>query len=128
MSSPRNRRNLNVRFVELLDALTRAGRAEWIRSKGDPGFVFCLLDQEDVVKFECMGGKKGDQHVDPDEHLAGVVAHHSNTTYLWLPLLTSWDTLLRLLRSSGARADRWRACKRVAYEAPVRALEARLKS
>jgi len=109
-----------------LDALTQAGRAEWIRSKGDPGFVFCLLDQEDVVKFECMGGKQGDEHVAPDNDLAGVVAHHSNTTYLWLPLLPSWDTLLKLLRSSRARADRWRACKRLAHEGPVRALEARL--
>ena len=127
MNTARGSRKLNVRFVELLEVLTRAGRAEWIQSKGDPGFVFCLLDQEDVVKFECMGGKKGDEHVAPDENLAGVVAHHSNTTYLWLPRLPSWDTLLRLLRSSRGRAARWRACKRLAYEAPVKALETRLK-
>jgi len=86
-----------------------------------------LLDQEDVVVFECMGGEKGDEHVAPDQDLAGVVAHHSNTTYLWLPLLESWDALLKLLRSSRPDADRWRACKRVAYEAPVKWLEERLK-
>jgi len=127
VKNARNKLKLKVRFVELLDKLTRAGRAEWVQSKGDPGFVFCLVDQEDVIKFECMGGKKGDEHVPPHNDLAGVVAHHSNTTYLWLPLLGSWDTLLKLLRSSRARADRWRACKRLAHEGPVRALEARLK-
>ena len=126
MNNTRNRQ-LNRRFVELLEALTQARRTEWIRSKCDPGFVFCLLDHEDLVIFECMGGKKGDEHVSPDGDLSGVVAHHSNTTYLWLPVLPSWDALRKLLRSSRARADRWRACKRVAYEAPVRALEGRLK-
>ena len=127
MNNARKKCKLNVRFVELLAELTQAGRAEWIRKKGDPGFVFCLVDKEDVVKFECMGGKKGDDHVAPREDLAGVVAHHSNTTYVWLPLLPSWEPLLKLLRSSRDRADRWRACKRLAYEAPVRAMEARLK-
>ena len=89
--------------------------------------MYCLLDQEDLVVFECMGGKKGDEFVAPDAYLAGVVAHHSNTTYLWLPLLPSWDALLKLLRSSHVDRERWRVCKRVAHEAPVKTLQARLK-
>jgi hypothetical protein len=80
-----------------------------------------------VVVFECMGGKRGDKRVAPREELAGVVAHHSNTTYLWLPELPSWDALLRLLRGSRADSGAWRGSKRIAHGAPVRALQERLK-
>ena len=126
MKDTRNRPDPGVRFVELLRVLTRARRAKWIRSKSNPGFVFCLLDDDDLVVFESMGGTTGDEHVAPDEELAGVVAHHSNATYLWLPLLPRWRDLLRLLRSSVDDDTRWHACKRLAYEAPVKAMEKRL--
>ena len=116
-----------VRFVKLLEELTQAGRAEWLLSDSDPGFVRCLLDGEDVVVFECMGGKNGDERVSPREGLAGVVTHHMNTTYLWLPEISSWDALLRLLRCSRANANAWRDSKRIAHGAPVRALQERLK-
>jgi hypothetical protein len=89
----RERLKPQIRFVELLEELTKAGRAKWLRCDHDPGYVRCVLDNEDVVIFECMGGKKGDERVAPREELAGVVAHHSNTTYLWLPELPSWDAL-----------------------------------
>jgi hypothetical protein len=115
-----------VRFVQLLDELTRAGRAEWVRAEHEPGFVHCLVDGEELIEFECMGGDKGDNHVAPMEELAGVVVHHCNTTYLWLPLLPSWDGLLKLLRQSRDDDGRCRACARIAYAAPVRALEERL--
>ena len=127
MGTGQDRLKPQVRFVELLEELTQAGRAEWLRSNGDPGFVRCVLDGADVVVFECMGGKDGDERVSPREELAGVVAHLSNTTYLWLPEIPSWDALLRLLRRSRANADAWRGSKRIAHRAPVRALQERLK-
>ncbi len=117
----------SVRFVELLVALTGVRRAQWICSKSDPGFIFCLLDGEDVVAFETMGGPNGDDYVAPDEELAGIVAHHSNTTYLWLPLLPGWRELLKLLRRSRDDEAQWYGCKRLAREAPVAALEKRLR-
>jgi hypothetical protein len=116
-----------TRFLELLDELTRSGRAEWVRSEDEPGFVHCLVDGEDLIEFECMGGEKGDQHVSPVVELAGAVAHHSNTTYLWLPLLPGWELLGKLLRSSRADDGRCRACASISYDAPVKALEERLK-
>jgi hypothetical protein len=58
---------------------------------------------------------------------AGAVAHHSNSTYFWLPLLPMWDLLVKLLRSSRVDDDRCRACASISYGAPVRALEHRLE-
>jgi hypothetical protein len=117
----------DIRFLELLDELTRDGRAEWVRTKLAPGFVYCLLDGEDLIVFECMGGEKGDAYVSPIEELAGVVAHHCNTTYLWLPVPPAWDRLIRLLRLSRDDDDRCCACAHIAYAAPVRVLEERLR-
>ena len=127
MSDPHEAFKTQTRFLELLDELTRGGRAEWVRSEDEPGFVHCLVDGEDVIEFECMGGQKGDEHVSPAEELAGVVAHHCNTTYLWLTLLPGWDLLTKLLRSSRVDNDRCGACASIAHGAPVRDLEVRLK-
>ncbi len=74
-----------------------------------------------------MGGEKGDEHVQPAQRLAGVVSHHCNTTYLWLPVAADWELLLRMLRSAKDDAKRFSACRGIARLAPVRVLEARLK-
>jgi hypothetical protein len=116
-----------IRFLELLRQLTDAGRAEWLRDDGSPGFIHCLVDGEDLIKFESMGGEKGDAHVPPAQRLAGVVSHHCNTTYLWLPVAAGWELLLQLLRSAKDDAKRFSACHGIAHKAPVRVLEARLK-
>jgi hypothetical protein len=116
-----------IRFLELLRQLTDAGRAEWLQVDHSPGFVHCLVDGEDLIKFECMGGEKGDEHIPPAQQLAGVVSHHCNTTYLWLPVAADWELLLQLLRSARDDAKRFSACRGIAHQAPVRVLEARLK-
>ena len=130
MPSPeqiKNHAESQIRFLELLRELTDAGRAEWLRDDEQPGFVHCLVDKEDLIKFECMGGEKGDEHVSPRQQLAGVVSHHCNTTYLWLPVAADWELLLRLLNSTKDDARRFSACRSIAHHAPVRVLEARLK-
>jgi hypothetical protein len=116
-----------IPFLDLLRQLTDKGRAEWLRDDEQPGFVHCLVDEEDLIKFECMGGEQGDEHVSPVGPLAGVVSHYCNTTYLWLPVATDWELLLRLLRSAKDDAKRFNACDRIAHHAPVKVLEARLK-
>ena len=119
-----------ARFVELLGQLTDAGRTEWLRSAEDPVFVYCLVDGEDLIVFECTGGKRGDEPVPPTAPLAGVVSHYCNTTYLWLgtlPDLANWELLLRLLQSAKVNEDRFIQCRRIAHKAPVRTLESKFK-
>ena len=116
-----------VRFLELLRQLTDAGRADWFQSKHELGFVYCLLDKEDLVEFEFTGGKEGDEPVAPSEPIAGVVSHYCNTTYLWLPNQARWDLLLSLLRAERIDDERFVDCRRIANLAPVRVLEERLK-
>jgi hypothetical protein len=117
-----------VQFLDLLKKLTDDGRAEWLRSAEDPVFVYCLLDKEDLISFECMGGAKGVEPVPPTEHLAGVVSHYCNTTYLWLPGLANWELLLQMLRSSKIDDERFIQCRRIAHDAPVRVLKAKLRT
>jgi hypothetical protein len=118
---------VQIQFLHLLEKLTDVRRAEWLRSAADPVFVYCLVDGEDLIVFECKGGTKGDEPVPPTEHLAGVVSHYCNTTYLWLPLLKDWGLLLQLLRSAKIDEQRFIQCRRIAHGAPVRVLESRLK-
>ena len=47
-----------TRFLERLDEITRRGRAEWVRSEDDPGFVHCLVDGEDLIEFENVSKKQ----------------------------------------------------------------------
>src|SRR5690348_1482790 len=117
----------HIQFVNLLKRLTDARRAEWVRSASDPVFVYCLIDGDDLIVFECMGGAKGDEPVPPTEDLAGVVSHYCNTTYLWLTGLANWELLLQLLRSAKDDEARFIQCRRIAHGAPVRVLESRLK-
>jgi hypothetical protein len=117
-----------TRFLGLLRQLSDSGRAEWLQDDDEPGFVHCLVDGIDLIKFECMGGEKGDEHVTPAQRLAGVVSHFCNTTYLWLPVAPDWKLLLRLLRSARKDAKRFIECRLIAHQAPVRFLEARLKA
>jgi hypothetical protein len=116
-----------MQFLDLLNQLTKAGRADWLRSASDPVFVYCLIDGDDLIKFECKGGAKGDEPVPPTEDLAGVVSHYCNTTYLWLTGLANWELLLQLLRSAKIDERRFIQCRRIAHGAPVRVLESRLK-
>lgn len=119
---------VQIRFLELLRILTDAGRAEWFQAEHDPGFVHCLLDKEDLIKFHCSGGKKGNEPVPPSEPLTGIVANYCNTTYLWLPdQANGWELLLRLLRSARVDDERFVGCRRIAHWAPIRALEERLR-
>ena len=116
-----------IRFIELLRALTIAGRTEWLQAGHDPGFVYCLVDKEDLVEFQCSGGSKGDTLVPPSEPLAGVTSDYCNTTYLWLDGLASWETLVSLLRSARVDDGRFIECRRIAHWRPVRVLEERLR-
>ena len=65
-----------IQFLDLLKKLTDLGRAEWLRSAADPVFVYCLVDGQDLIVFECKGGAKGDEPLPPTEPLAGVVSHY----------------------------------------------------
>ena len=119
---------VQIHFLHLLKRFTDIKRAEWSRSAVDPVFVYCLVDGEDLIVFECKGGTNGDEPVSPTEQLAGVVSHYCNTKYLWLPLLEDWELLLQLLRSAKVDEQRFIQCRRIAHGAPVRVLESRLKT
>jgi hypothetical protein len=116
-----------IRFLELLRQLTDAGRVEWLENADEPEFIYCLVDGEDLIKFHCVPGEKGDEQVSPMNRFSGVVAHYRNTTYVWLPVAVDWDLLLQLLRLANDDAKRFVECRRIAHQGAVKALESRLK-
>lgn len=115
-------------FLRLLRDLTDRGRAEWLQTKHESGFVYCLVDGEELIVFDCRGGTKGHEHVPPSEPLAGVAGEFRNTTYLWLAGLADWDLLLALLKSARIDDERFIECRRIAHWSPVRALQGRLEN
>ena len=117
-----NEKNIELRFVDLLDELTKSGKLEWAQKENEPGFVYCLASEELIV-FELRGGTDG-AHVRPSEAIAGIVSRCRNVSYLWLEGINGWDTLLRLLRSAPIDDERFIKMRVSTQEVPVHVLEA----
>jgi hypothetical protein len=95
MKTPKE--ELQERFVGLLRQLTDKGKVEWAQ-EGKPGYVHCMVGDEHI-KFEVLGLDKG--HVPADyEKIAYVAGYCHNVTYLWVPFMPDWDSLIELLRQA----------------------------
>lgn len=125
-TSVENLAEKQFQFLELLKQLTHAGRVEWLQSVHEPGFIYCLVDGNDLIKFQCMGGEKGDKPVPPTQRLAGVVSQYCNMTYLWVNGLRNWELLMELLRLAKTDEEKFAECRRIAHDAPVRVLKSKL--
>ena len=115
-----------IQFLGFLRQLTDLGRAEFVYAEQEPGFIHCLVDEEELIVFDCGGGVTGNDHVHPSEPLTGVVAKFRNTSYLWLTGQANWDTLIGLLRSARVDDDRFSECRRIADRATLASLRHRI--
>ena len=90
-----------IRFLELLKQLTDASRIEWLQADYSPGFVYCLVDGEDLIEFELAHAENSNQA--PRQPLAGIVLHHCNTDIslvIWASTLNfKMQNLMTLLKS-----------------------------
>jgi len=119
-----------IQFLDLLKNLTQRGKCKWFQSDSEPGYVYCLAGDDELIIFECLGGEKGDEPVPPSEPLAGVASEFRNSTYLWLEglgELCGWDLLMKLLRSAQTNHDKVLECRRIAHSSQIRVLEELLK-
>ena len=119
-----NQNDIQRRFVELLVALTKAGKVEWARSKSDMGFVYCLT-REELIVFELRGGDG--RPADPTDNVAGVVSKCRNVSYLWLEPTPGLSDLLNLLRGAPVDDERFVQIRKRAHSTPIQVLESLLK-
>jgi hypothetical protein len=116
-----NQDDIQQRFVELLTALTQAGKVEWARSETDIGFVYCLA-REELIVFE-VAGEDGSL-ADPAGSVTSVVSKCRNVSYLWLEPTPGLGDLVKLLRHAPVDEQRFVQFRKRAHLTPIRALEA----
>ena len=110
-----------AQLVELLDALTNAGRAVWCQSSGDVGQVYCFIGDE-RIDFSVYGAS-GSDLVAPSGEVHGVLATCRNQKALYVQPEIMNPRLMELLRAAPIDDEVFRRLQGSAYAALCRNLK-----
>jgi hypothetical protein len=90
--------DIGAQFVELLDGLTKAGKAVWCQTSDDVGRVYCFIGEE-RLDFHLYGAS-GSDLVAPLAEVHGVSAFCRNQEVLYVQPEFMAPRLLELLRAA----------------------------
>ena len=108
-------------LLQLLQRLTTAGKAIWIRGP-EPGFVFCFVGDERLT-FSILGPGNDDNYISPEGDVHGVCARWRHRDLLFVQPAVTHPELMSLLRAATLDESRLAALNRQVNTAAFHALE-----